>query len=116
MANNMAIENAARDSAESALAKALARLQASRQCVSSPDFSRGLDGLAPPWWGDRFAWSSGSMPAIKAFGFNFLTSEAWNPVTEKFGAMAPIYGTVVTSLIAMIIAVPSALGIADLSD
>ncbi|MGA9487586.1 MAG: phosphate ABC transporter permease subunit PstC [Methylocella sp.] len=54
----------------------------------------------------------GSMPAFKAFGLNFLTTEAWNPVTEKFGAMAPVYGTIVTSLIAMAIAVPSALGIA----
>ncbi|WGJ15459.1 phosphate ABC transporter permease subunit PstC [Methylocapsa sp. D3K7] len=54
----------------------------------------------------------GSMPAIKAFGLNFLTTESWNPVTEKFGAMAPVYGTIVTSLIAMAIAVPSALGIA----
>jgi phosphate transport system permease protein len=54
----------------------------------------------------------GSMPAIRAFGLNFLSTEAWNPVTEKFGAMAPVYGTVVTSLIAMAIAVPSALGIA----
>jgi phosphate transport system permease protein len=54
----------------------------------------------------------GSLPAIKAFGFGFLTTESWNPVTEKFGAVAPIYGTVVTSAIAMIIAVPLGLGIA----
>ena len=33
-------------------------------------------------------------------------TERWNPVTEKFGALAPIYGTLVTSLIAMLIAVP----------
>jgi phosphate transport system permease protein len=52
------------------------------------------------------------VPAIKAFGVNFLTTESWNPVTENFGAMAPVYGTIVTSLIAMAIAVPSALGIA----
>ena len=54
----------------------------------------------------------GSMPAVKAFGLNFLTAQTWNPVTEKFGALAPIYGTVVTSLIAMLVAVPSAFGIA----
>jgi len=54
----------------------------------------------------------GSMPAINAFGLNFLSTEVWNPVTDKFGALAPVYGTVVTSLIAMAIAVPSALGIA----
>lgn len=54
----------------------------------------------------------GSLPAIKAFGFEFLTSQSWNPVTEKFGAVAAIYGTLVTSAIAMVIAVPIGLGIA----
>jgi phosphate transport system permease protein len=48
----------------------------------------------------------GSLPAIQTFGFNFLIDETWNPVTEKFGAIAPIYGTIVTSFIAMLIAVP----------
>src|SRR6478752_5666316 len=43
----------------------------------------------------------GSLPALRAFGISFLYEEAWNPVTEKFGAIAPIYGTIVTSLIAM---------------
>ena len=52
------------------------------------------------------------MPALKAFGFNFLTTQSWNPVTEKFGALAPIYGTVVTSLIAMLIGIPVSIGIA----
>jgi phosphate transport system permease protein len=54
----------------------------------------------------------GSWPALSAYGFNFLTTEVWNPVTEKFGALAPIYGTVVTSIIAMLIAIPIAFGIA----
>ncbi len=54
----------------------------------------------------------GSIPALRAFGFNFLIEESWNPVTEKFGAIAPIYGTIVTSLIAMLIAVPVGLFIA----
>jgi phosphate transport system permease protein len=49
---------------------------------------------------------AGSIPALQAFGFSFLTEERWNPVTEKFGALAPVYGTLVTSFIAMIIAVP----------
>jgi len=48
----------------------------------------------------------GSVPALRAFGFNFLIEERWNPVTEKFGALAPIYGTIVTSFLAMVIAVP----------
>jgi phosphate transport system permease protein len=48
----------------------------------------------------------GSIPAFRAFGFNFLVEERWNPVTERFGALAPIYGTVITSFLAMLIAVP----------
>ena len=55
---------------------------------------------------------NGSLPALQTFGFDFLLEERWNPVTEKFGALAPIYGTLVTSLIAMLIAVPLGLLIA----
>lgn len=54
----------------------------------------------------------GSMLSIKTFGFDFFTSQSWNPVTEKFGAMAPVYGTIITAFIAMLIAVPIGLGIA----
>lgn len=54
----------------------------------------------------------GSLPALRTFGFGFLVSERWNPVTENFGALAPIYGTLVTSFIAMLIAVPIGLLIA----
>lgn len=54
----------------------------------------------------------GAWPALRTFGFSFLYQESWNPVTEKFGAAAPIYGTVVTSIIAMLIAVPVGLFIA----
>jgi len=54
----------------------------------------------------------GSIPAFEAMGLNFLTTESWNPVTEKFGALAPVYGTVVTSIIAMLIGVPLSLGVA----
>jgi phosphate transport system permease protein len=54
----------------------------------------------------------GSMPALENFGFGFLTSQAWNPVTENFGALPAIYGTLVTSLLALFIAVPIGLGIA----
>ncbi len=54
----------------------------------------------------------GAMPAFNAFGLNFLVEERWNPVTERFGSLAPVYGTVVTSLIAMAIAVPLGLLIA----
>ena len=55
---------------------------------------------------------AGSIPAFKEYGLGFFVTQSWNPVTEKFGAAAPIYGTIVTSLIAMLIAVPLGLGIA----
>ena len=54
----------------------------------------------------------GSLPAIKAFGFDFMVSADWNPVTEKFGAVVPIIGTLVTSLIALSIGIPVSFGIA----
>lgn len=54
----------------------------------------------------------GSLPSIKTFGFSFLTSAEWDPVTEKFGALVPIVGTLVTATIALIIAVPVSFGIA----
>jgi len=54
----------------------------------------------------------GSWPALKEFHFGFLTRSKWNPVEDEFGALAPLYGTVVTSVIAMVIAVPLSFGIA----
>ncbi len=54
----------------------------------------------------------GALPAIGQFGFGFVFTEIWNPVTQKFGAWAPIYGTLITSAIAMLFAVPVSLGIA----
>lgn len=54
----------------------------------------------------------GAWPALSTFGLNFFVTESWNPVTEKFGAGAAIYGTLVTSVIAMVIAIPAGLGIA----
>jgi phosphate transport system permease protein len=54
----------------------------------------------------------GSLLTWQTFGFDFLITEKWNPVTEKFGALAPIYGTLITSAIAMMIGVPVSIGIA----
>jgi len=54
----------------------------------------------------------GSIPALKTFGFGFLVSSSWNPVTDNYGALPAIYGTVLTSFIAMLIAVPVGLMIA----
>lgn len=55
---------------------------------------------------------SGSMPAVKAFGAGFLFSADWNPVTEKFGALVPIFGTLMTAFIALSIGIPVSFGIA----
>jgi len=57
----------------------------------------------------------GAFPAMKAFGLDFLTTQRWAPQLEPtpvMGALGPIYGTLLTSLIAMLIAVPVGLGIA----
>jgi phosphate transport system permease protein len=54
----------------------------------------------------------GAAPALGEFGLGFLTSQSWNPVTEKFGAAPAIYGTMVTSFIALLIAAPIGFGIA----
>jgi phosphate transport system permease protein len=54
----------------------------------------------------------GAWPALSHFKLGFLTREIWNPVTDEFGALAPIYGTLMTSLIAMLVAVPIGFGIA----
>ena len=60
-----------------------------------------------------FALIEGSIPAFREFGlFGFIGSETWSPVKEKFGALGPIYGTLVTSVIAMVIGIPVSLGVA----
>src|SRR6185369_4057689 len=55
-------------------------------------------------WGGREAFST--------FGWHFLVDSDWDAVNKKFGALVPIYGTLVTALIAMLIAVPVSFGIA----
>jgi phosphate transport system permease protein len=54
----------------------------------------------------------GAFPALKEFGISFVWTEAWNPVKDRYGALAPLYGTLITSIIAMVIGVPVSLGIA----
>ncbi len=53
-----------------------------------------------------------SLPSLKAFGLGFLWSDDWDPVRDRFGALVPIYGTLVSSCIAMLIALPISFGIA----
>ena len=59
-----------------------------------------------------FALATDSMLSIRQFGFAFLTGQQWNPIKGAFGALPFIYGTVVSSLIALLISVPLSLGIA----
>lgn len=54
----------------------------------------------------------GGLPAFKAFGPGFLTNEDWDPVQNVFGGAVAIYGTVITSMLALVMAVPLAFGIA----
>jgi phosphate transport system permease protein len=54
----------------------------------------------------------GAAPAFQKFGLNFFITEEWNPVTDQYGALAPIAGTLVTSFLALLIALPVGLGIA----
>jgi phosphate transport system permease protein len=51
-------------------------------------------------------------PAIQEFGLSFVWTEAWNPVTDSYGALAFVYGTVITSLIALALATPLSIAIA----
>lgn len=53
-----------------------------------------------------------SQPAIEAFGFGFLVSADWNPVTNQFGALIAVTGTLLTTVIAIVIALPVSIGIA----
>jgi phosphate transport system permease protein len=54
----------------------------------------------------------GGLPAFRTFGFGFLTTTTWNPVTEVYGAAGPIAGTLITSFLSLLMALPLALGVA----
>jgi phosphate transport system permease protein len=54
----------------------------------------------------------GSWPAWKYFGWSFLFSSEWNPVTQVFGAASPLWGTIVSSAIALVVALPLSFGLA----
>jgi len=55
---------------------------------------------------------TGAWPALAHFKLAFITREIWNPVTDQYGALAPVYGTLVTSFLALLLAIPVSLGIA----
>jgi phosphate transport system permease protein len=54
----------------------------------------------------------GAWPALSHFKLGFLTREVWNPVTDQYGALAAVYGTLVTSFLALLLAIPVSFGIA----
>ena len=54
----------------------------------------------------------GAAPAIKEYGLSFLWTSEWDPVKNRYGGLVMIYGTLMTSLIALLIAVPVSFGIA----
>jgi phosphate transport system permease protein len=56
--------------------------------------------------------AANSVLSIRTFGFSFITGRNWNPVAGEFGSLPFIYGTVVSSLLALVIAVPVSLGVA----
>ncbi len=62
--------------------------------------------------GLMIALTEGAWLSIRQFGWSFLSTQIWNPVTDKFGALASIYGTIVSSILAMLLAVPIGIGIA----
>ncbi len=62
------------------------------------------------WMGWQMFQSAG--PSIDKFGFGFITGRVWDPVKEQFGALPFIYGTLMTSLLALLIATPIGLGVA----
>jgi phosphate transport system permease protein len=96
--------------------------------IAPDDPRRGARAMAPPSrFGDKaFEWLTlamalavvlliiltgwqlwrGSLLAVQKFGFHFLATSTWDPVAEQFGALPFIYGTLVSSLIALLIAVP----------
>lgn len=100
---------------------------------ASPPARRTVPRLAPPLDGDHiFGFGvraaalfvllllgaiilvllDGGLPAFARFGPGFLASAVWNPVTDRYGALTAIFGTIVTSVLALVLAVPLAFGIA----
>ena len=54
----------------------------------------------------------GSLPSIRKFGWSFLFNSTWDPVQEIYGALPIIFGTIVSSILALLIALPLSIGVA----
>ena len=109
--NDIALKDGLGTAETRARAKVLGRLRLSDSIFHALTRTAALAVLAL-LGGVILALLAGAMPALRTFGFSFITTEVWNPVTDQFGGIAPIYGTIVTSIIAMLIAVPVGLMIA----
>ena len=109
----------------------LSRMNAADKRASSPSPRRTpiLSGVVADrlfaWMAKAAAWITlgllaaimlslfiGAWPAIQEYGLGFLTSSTWDPVQDQYGGLVMIYGTLMTSMIALIIAVPVSFGIA----
>ena len=104
------------DTALQAQGRALGGLHAKRQIVMDRAFQSATAFFAflvlVILGGVFVSLVMGALPALSTFGFSFAYMQVWNPVTEKFGALAPIYGTLITALIAMVVGIPISFGIA----
>ena len=87
------------------------RLRGADEVAWAVTFLFALLILAVTIWLVYELWSASS-PSREKFGFGFLTSRLWNPVTDEFGALPYIYGTVLTSFLALLISVPLGVGAA----
>jgi len=87
------------------------RLRGADEVAWAVTFLFALLILAVTIWLVYELWSA-SAPSREKFGFGFLTSRLWNPVTDEFGALPYIYGTVLTSFLALLISVPLGVGAA----
>ena len=87
------------------------RLRGADEVAWAVTFLFALLILAVTIWLVYELWSA-SAPSRQKFGFGFLTSRLWNPVTDEFGALPYIYGTVLTSFLALLISVPLGVGAA----
>ena len=87
------------------------RLRGADEVAWAVTFLFALIILAVTIWLVYELWSA-SAPSREKFGFGFLTSRLWNPVTDEFGALPYIYGTVLTSFLALLFSVPLGVGAA----
>jgi len=77
-----------------------------------PTGGRGICQVRENREGILYTLVIGAMPSLKHFGFGFLASQAWDPAFMEFGALSSVYGTLVSTAIGMLIAVPLSLVIA----